>query len=297
MSEDIEHHEHHDTRPSHQPTGPVMPFQKDERQLDRSMPSKMTGFFSNLSPKSAFVAGLIGGVMALCTIGFVILLSFMMRGGLDFGSLNTKPSGQVTGSAVPTTPPPSADTGNPQLGSVPPVTSRDHVRGDSNASVTLVEYSDYECPFCKNFHSTMQSLMSEYQGKVRWVYRHFPLSFHQNAQKEAEASECIAELAGNDAFWSYTDKIFERTTANGTGFALADLPGLAQEVGADRAKFEDCLNSGKYAAYVEENFTTGAAAGIEGTPGSFVIDSSGRSQIVSGAVPYNQLKAAIESAL
>ena len=84
-----------------------------------------------------------------------------------------------------------------------PVTSEDHIRGDINAPVKIVEYSDTECPFCKRFHTTMQEVYNEYgkTGKVAWVYRHFPLDqLHSKARKEAEATECAAELGGNDKF-------------------------------------------------------------------------------------------------
>ncbi|MFH1112185.1 MAG: thioredoxin domain-containing protein [Patescibacteria group bacterium] len=107
----------------------------------------------------------------------------------------------------------------------------DYVLGDINAPVTVVEYSDLECPFCKRFHPTKQQIMTEFPGKVRWVFRHFPLSFHANAQKEAEAAECAGKLGGAEKYWAFIDKIFERTTSNGTGFALTDLTKLAKEVG------------------------------------------------------------------
>lgn len=95
------------------------------------------------------------------------------------------------------------------------VNEGDHLRGDPKATVKIVEFSDLECPFCKNFHFTMQQIMSEYPGKVSWAYRHFPLdSLHPKARKEAEASECAAELGGNDGFWSYVDKLFEITPSN-----------------------------------------------------------------------------------
>lgn len=107
----------------------------------------------------------------------------------------------------------------------------DYIRGDKNAPVTMIEYSDLECPFCKSIHPSLVRIMNEYPGKVKWVYRHFPLSFHANAQKEAEAAECIGKLAGADKYWEFIDKVFERTTSNGTGFALTALPTLAGELG------------------------------------------------------------------
>jgi protein-disulfide isomerase len=177
------------------------------------------------------------------------------------------------------------------------VTSADHIRGNKNAKVTLLEYSDFECSFCKNFYPTINDLLKSYGDKVRFVYRHYPLSFHANAQKEAEASECIASLGGNDAFWKYADAIYERTTSDGTGFALSALGPLAAEVGVDQQKFQSCLDSGKYEKLVKDSITEGSAAGVQGTPSTFVIDSKGNSELMVGAQPVDSFKTAIDKAL
>jgi protein-disulfide isomerase len=95
-----------------------------------------------------------------------------------------------------------------KLNNLKPVTAADHIRGDINAPVKIVEFSDIDCPFCKRFHSTMQEVMKTYgdSGKVAWVYRHFPLTqLHPDAANKAEASECVAELGGNDKFWAFVD--------------------------------------------------------------------------------------------
>ncbi len=250
-----------------------------------------------MPPKTAFIAGLVTGVLVLCTVGFFILLAIVFKGGLKGGMLadaTNKPVVVDTGTQKPT---PAAPAPAPAAGAVKPISAADHIRGNKNAKVTMVEYSDYECPFCKTFHPTIARLAGEYKDKVRWVYRHFPLSFHQNAQKEAEAAECVAEIAGNDAFWKFTDSIFERTRSNGQGFALADLPGLAAEVGANKAKFETCLNSGKYATPIQESIQAATGSGIEGTPGTIVLASNGQSKLVSGAVDYATLKSAVDSLL
>ncbi|MDP3985297.1 MAG: DsbA family protein [bacterium] len=254
--------------------------------------------FETLHPKTAFFLGLGGGVLGVCTLGFFILLGSMMTGGeLKLGE---KDSGSVAKATV-TAPTPTAPAAEPSAGEpsgAPPVISdTDHVRGDANAPVTLIEYSDFECPFCQRFHATLQQVMDNYPGKVRWAYRHFPLSFHANAQKEAEASECAAELGGNDAFWKYGDAIFARTTANGTGFALDKLVPLAKEIGLNEAKFKECLDSGKYAQKVRDQMNAGAAAGVTGTPGTFVVNANGEAQLIPGALPYESVAQVIDSLL
>lgn len=92
---------------------------------------------------------------------------------------------------------------------LPPIDAEDHVLGDANAPITIIEYSDLECPFCIRFHTTQETIMKEYAGKVKWVHRHFPLDFHANAKPYAYAAECAAEVGGNDAFWGMVDFIFK----------------------------------------------------------------------------------------
>lgn len=183
-------------------------------------------------------------------------------------------------------------------GTVPKITDRDHIRGDKNAQIAIIEYSDLECPFCKTFHPTMKQVVDSYGNKVMWVFRHFPLSFHANAQKEAEASECAWDQGGNDAFWKYVDTIFERTTSNGTGYSLDNLVPLAAEIGLNKDTFKTCLDSGKFAKYVTDEGTGGAAAGVDGTPGNIVLDTkSGKTQMLPGAVPLAQIKQVVDGML
>lgn len=190
--------------------------------------------------------------------------------------------------------PPAAQ---PPAGDIKKVTDADHIRGNKDAKVTLVEYSDYECPFCKTFHPTMQELMKTYGDKIRWVYRDYPLPFHQNAAKEAEASECIAELGGEDAYWKYTDTIFERTTSNGTGFALDKLGPLAAEMGVDQTAFQQCLDSGKYTKHVTDQTADGSTGGVSGTPSTFIVGSKGKTQLLVGAQPMSAFKTVIDQEL
>ncbi len=147
------------------------------------------------------------------------------------------------------------------------ISSDDHILGNPDASIVVVEYSDLECPFCKNFHITMQSIMSSYgkDGKVAWIYRQFPLNIHPKAEKEAEASECANELGGNTVF-----EIFSITPSNNQ-LDPARLPVVAKDVGLDAAKFNACLDSGKFAQKIQDEENDGVDAGANGTPYSVLV--------------------------
>ncbi|MFA4818586.1 MAG: DsbA family protein [Patescibacteria group bacterium] len=250
--------------------------------------------FAGASPKLTFIMGVATGVAVVSLIGFVVALATSggsegwfklgQKGdGSKVAAVNNNSGNNNGNQPAPNQPPAKVNV---------PIKDSDYIRGDQNAPVTLVEYSDLECPFCQRFHPVMEQVMQQYAGKVRWVYRHFPLSFHANAQKEAEASECVGKLGGRDKYWQYIDKIFERTTANGTGFALADLPKLAKEVGVNESKFKTCLDSGEMAAKVQNDIKEGTSYGVSGTPTTFVNGTP-----VEGAVPFEQIKPIIEAAL
>jgi len=184
-----------------------------------------------------------------------------------------------------------------QAKAVEKVSDKDRVRGSRDAQVFIIEYSDLECPFCKQFHPTVQQIVDEYKGNVAWVYRHFPLdSLHPKADKEAEAAECAFEQGGEAGFWKFIDKIFEVATSNNT-LDLAKLPTYAGQVGLNQTKFKTCLDSGKYKDEVERQYQSGATAGVNGTPGSFVINKKGEIWLVGGAVQFESLKSTIEEAL
>jgi protein-disulfide isomerase len=189
---------------------------------------------------------------------------------------------------------------NERAKNVRPVSAvRDRIYGNPAAPISLIEYSDFECPFCKAFHSTAKEIVKAYDGKVNWVYRHFPLTFHNpGAQKEAEAAECAHELGGNDVFWKYTDAIYERTTSNGKGFPLTQLVPLAKEIGLDEKLFAQCIESGKYGARVKEDLDDGAKIGITGTPTNILFDhKTGNVVVKTGAQPLESFKADIDRML
>jgi protein-disulfide isomerase len=192
--------------------------------------------------------------------------------------------------------PVAQQTGN--LDQMAKITASDHVRGNPDAPVKIVEYSDFECPFCKRFHDTMKQVTAEYGDKVAWVYRHFPLDqLHSKARKEAVASECAAEQGGNDAFWKFTDRFFELTPSNDQTNIDTVLPQIAKEIGLDEAKFSSCLASKKYDAHIESDVQNAAATGGNGTPWSIVVAPNGKKYPLSGAQPYASVKQLIDLAL
>jgi protein-disulfide isomerase len=188
--------------------------------------------------------------------------------------------------------PPTGKLTEDQAKKVAQVSDDDHVRGSKDVSVFLIEYSDYECPFCSKFHSTAQQLVDEYEGKVAWVYRHFPLDqLHKNARSAAEASECVADLGGEEAFWKFTDALYKDQTR------ASDLASVASEVGVDSSKFQKCLDDGKYEKKVEEQYQGGLVAGVTGTPGNIILNEAGEAWLIPGALPLEQLKTTIDEAL
>ncbi len=180
----------------------------------------------------------------------------------------------------------------------------DPVLGDKNAPLTLVEFSDFECPFCKrSFDQVLPELKKNYidTGKLKLVYRDFPLSFHVNAHKEAEAAECARNQGDDTTFFKFHDQIFTQTTSNGTGLALSKLPLIAQRLGLNVEQFKQCLDSGKFSGEVDKDIADGTAAGVSGTPSWFIGQSTKdgiiNGTLVVGAQPFSTFQAIIDEQL
>lgn len=256
--------------------------------MDNQQPS----FQISLTPLQMFLAGIGTGLLVLCTIGFFIMLSLYFGGGNALAKVNNNRIDLGTDSGTGNAPAAAA----PAAGTVRAVdTKRDHVRGNVNgATVTLVEYSDFECPFCKRFHETMQKVIQNYGKDVRWVYRHMPLdSLHRQARKEALASECASEQG---KFWEFADLVFKETTSN-DGLDLNKLPDYAKQLGLNVSKFTSCVDSAKYASVVQADEQDGQAAGAQGTPYTVVLGANGKTQVVNGAQPYEAVEAAVKAML
>ena len=198
----------------------------------------------------------------------------------------------VTGTADTTTP---TAVNTTLIDQVKTIKEEGYVKGNPDARFTIIEYSDIECPFCKqhNANGTLQKVLTTYPNDVNMIFRHFPLSFHPHAQKAAEAAECVAELAGGaETFYKFLDM----------AFALSDLGEVnlisaAKGMGADETKFKDCLTSGKFATKVMNQQTEGATLfGVNGTPGNVIFDNqSGKFVLVAGAYPFDKFDQEIKA--
>ena len=181
-----------------------------------------------------------------------------------------------------------------------PIGTEDHILGSSDARVVVVEYSDTECPYCKNFHNTMNTIMQEYgkDGKVAWVYRHYPIAqLHTKSFQESVATECAASLGGNSKFWEYINKVYEVTLSNDK-LDPAQLTTIAKQVGLSSSAFDACLNSGEFEAKVNADIKNAGEVGIAGTPYSVIIDTKNNEFYpLEGAYPYAQVKSIIDAIL
>lgn len=187
---------------------------------------------------------------------------------------------------IPTNPLDQGQTQEPQRIEVS--IDDDAIKGDVNAPVTIVEFSDFECPFCgRYFTQTMPEIISEYidTGKVRYVFRDFPLGFHENAQKAGEAAECAGE---QDMYWEMHDVLFE----NQGSLGLEDLKKHAESIGLNMAQFNECLDSGLMEQEVLDDLAEGSSYGVSGTPAFFI---NGRG--ISGAQPFSNFKKIIDEEL
>jgi protein-disulfide isomerase len=178
------------------------------------------------------------------------------------------------------------------------------ILGDKNAPVTIIEFSDYECPFCKQyFTQTYSQILKDYvdTGKVKIAFRNLPLSFHQNAHKEAEAALCARDQGGDDAYWKFHDEMFTKTTSNGLGLALTELPNIANNLGFNGDTLQKCLDDGKYTKTVDDDLAYSSTVGASATPTFFIGKSDSSGTITGtpliGAQPYSTFKSTIDSLL
>ena len=216
----------------------------------------------------------------------IIIAGLLVAGGIYLGT-GTTVGVQADGAAA-------ADSASETAKAIRAVDETDHILGNPGASVTIIEYSDYQCPFCQRLHPTLERIVEESDGQVRWVYRHFPLTqIHSQAQRSAVAGECVAHFAGNDAFWSFSKTLLNNQSSLGDEYYIAQ----AAKLGVDGSAMETCLDSNEFAERVSADSQNAIAAGGRGTPFSVVIDAEGNAFPFSGALPYEYVKNIIDQAL
>ena len=161
----------------------------------------------------------------------------------------------------------------------------DHVYGDPDAPLTLIEYSDFECSYCKRFHPSAKALVDESDGQINWIYRHLPLPMHAGAMPKALAAECASAQGGGEAFWTFVDAFFE------SNVPVSGLRKLAEDTGLNGEEFQACLDSQKYKSRVQQNITEASGADIRGTPFNILVNNETQEvAIVPGAFPLSALK-------
>jgi protein-disulfide isomerase len=226
------------------------------------------------------------------TNSFAIPAAIVIAGALIAGAVYLSGQGSQIGNGNTNTDPEKVEVIAPN--------PNEHVLGDlKKAKVVIVEYSDLECPFCKTYQNTLHQIVNHYGDKVAWVYRHF--NVHTNAPYQAQASECVAELGGNDKFFKFIDKIFAVTKSD-NNLDPKILTSTAVELGIDKTQFQSCLDSGKYKSLVDQQTQDAIESGKNapqglGTPYTILVTKDGNYPIYEGAIPYSALKSAIDSLL
>ncbi|MBI5794609.1 thioredoxin domain-containing protein [Candidatus Uhrbacteria bacterium] len=253
-------------------------WQETAQKGDGSSPLSSAGSSIN-NPWFALSVGLMGLIVGF-GLGKWRTGSFPVAAGT--------PPAQVAQAPAPPAPAPPADPAGPD---------DDAMLGSKDAPVTLIEFVDYQCPFCKRFFDqTFAQLKTEYvdTGKVKLVMRDFPLSFHPNAQKAAEATECAQD---GGKFWEMHDLLFAKqdewaSAPDGAGLFRKYATGLVLP-----KTFDSCLDTGKYAQEVKDDLRDGTTAGISGTPGFWIVGKDGNGEQISGAVPFSNFKTVIDTLL
>jgi protein-disulfide isomerase len=181
---------------------------------------------------------------------------------------------------------------------IPAVTGSDHIDGNPNARVFLVEYSDLECPYCKRFHTTLTSIKQVYGGQLGHVFRHFPLPIHANAYMEAQIAECVAQVAGSGAYYTFIDTVFTQTTSTGTSFDQVGVTKVAKDLGYNDTAISACYQANQAKARVDTDMASASARDITATPSIFIVRTSdGATKLIVGAASAATFQQAIDALL
>lgn len=236
--------------------------------------------------KASFFLGLFAGISVISLVSFFILFALMWK--LNNADLSTVAAADDGDSNVAADTIDLGDFPAPEQLTAPAVTAADHVWGNPDAKVTIIEYSDFECPYCGRHWPTMKQIKETYGDQIRVIFRHFPLSFHANAQPAAIASECAADQG---KFWEMYNKLFEAGSAGRLGEEGLYLT-FARELGLNEATFSQCIAGSSKDAKISSDMEGGSGAGVTGTPGTFV-----NGNFISGAYPFEYFAAIIDAEL
>ncbi len=221
----------------------------------------------------------------------IIIAGLFIGGGMYFGGGSSPQNGQVDDQRVVAAPKKSDNTDK-----VNPVTSDEHIKGNPDASVMIVVYSDFDCPFCNRFHDSMTKII-EKDSDLAWVYRQFPIEqLHPQATSVAMASECVAEIGGNDAFWIFTDGYYAARGSGDKTLHSELIFKLVDEASVSQSSFTECFESGRHLEDIQYDLSNGAATGGGGTPWSIIIGPTGKTYPVNGAVPQQVIEQMVEVA-
>ncbi len=259
---------------------------EEKKQADENIAlknvSQNKSFFENTSPKLTFILGLVVGIVIFSLIGIYLFFTNAQNNQTSAKKNLVENKNFVPNIKPPTTPPPSEKPQQIKTATFE-ITKNNHIKGNLNAPITLVVFSDFQCSYCARFEDTLTKTLENYKDKVQIVFKHYPLSFHKNAQKAAEAAECASE---QEKFWEMHDKLF----VNQAQFSIDNFRKWAKELNLDSKKFNSCLDSEKYSEKVKNDLAEGQLKGVEGTPATFV-----NGKLVSGALPFEDFKPIIDA--
>lgn len=239
--------------------------------------------------KTMFILGLAVGVGSMALLALIAVIALLLNGSnLNLASAKGNNNAQAPAVADNNAANNAAPDAQKPAGPLPEVSKADHIRGKADAKVTIVEYSDFQCPYCQKHEATISQLLKDFPNDVRVVYRYFPLSsIHPMAQKASEAAECAAR---QNKFWEMHDQLFA-LGESATGLSIDGMKKLAADLKLDTGKFNTCLDKGETASVVNQVYQDGATAGVSGTPANFV-----NGQLLEGALPYDSFKQAVTAA-
>jgi len=237
----------------------------------------------------------------------IIIILIVLVAGFLGGSLWTQNQMLKSGNTIK-----QADTLNDNeesadvmaLDNIPEFNDKDHFQGAKDADVVMISYSDFQCSYCQRWHPTLNALVEKYADKITFVYRHFSLGFPYS-DKLIQASECVAKDAGEEAFWKFTNDIYDKlsdqsiyTLENGNSvISDSSILSIATSSGASANQVQACLEKQETASIVTEMMTGAQSAGIGGTPATVIISKKAGREFIPGALPIEEVEATLEKHL